>query len=57
MEKNFLIENNNIEIPTNISSSTSNVFSITNDNIVNDFITQNVSLESLIEKELYRTKL
>lgn len=26
---------------------------ITNDNLVNDFINKNISLESLIEKEIY----
>lgn len=57
MNKKFYIENNNIEIPTNINNSESNMFSVTNDNIVNDFINKNISLESLIEKELFKTNL
>lgn len=57
MNKKFFIENNNIEIPSNINNSGSNMFSVTNDNIVNDFINKNISLESLIEKELFKTNL
>lgn len=57
MNKKFFIENNNIEIPTNINNSESNMFSVANDNIVNDFINKNISLESLIEKELFKTDL
>lgn len=43
-------ENNNAEI--NLINS----IQITNDNLVNDFLNKNVSLESLIENEIYKTK-
>lgn len=56
MEKKFFIETKNLENKYD-EFSTINVIGITNDNLVNDFLNQNVSLESLIEKEIYNTKL
>lgn len=54
MDKKFFIEtehfaNNNAEL--NLLNS----IQITNDNLVNDFLKKNVSLESLIENEIYKT--
>lgn len=34
-----------------------NMVQSTNDNLVNDFLNENISLESLIEKEIYKVKL
>lgn len=56
MDKKFFIEtehfaNNNAEL--NLINS----IQITNDNLVNDFLKKNVSLESLIENEIYKNKL
>ena len=56
MDKKFFIEtehlaNNNAEI------NLINPIQITNDNLVNDFLNKNVSLESLIENEIYKVKL
>ena len=56
MDKKFFIEtehfaNNNAEF--NLINS----IQITNDNVVNDLLNRNVSLESLIENEIYKNKL
>ncbi len=56
MDKKFFIETEQLENKydgLNIISS----LPITNDDLVNDFLNQNVSLESLIEKEIYNIKL
>lgn len=52
MDKKFFIEtqqSDNKYDEFNIMNS----FIVTNDNLVNDFLNQNVSLESIIEKEMY----
>lgn len=46
-----LLKNNNYNDLKIINS-----ISITNDNLVNDFLNKNLSLESLIEKEIYNIK-
>lgn len=51
MDKKF-----KVEIGANASETKIGLVSqiqITNDNLVNDFINKNISLESLIEKEIY----
>ena len=54
MDKKFFIDTENLD---NNHYSGINSIPITNDDLVNDFLTKNVSLESLIEKEIYNPKL
>ena len=56
MEKKFFVETEpfNINVVNNFNSA--NQLQITNDILVNDFLNKKVSLESLIEKEIYNTK-
>lgn len=56
MDKKFFIETEQLENKHD-ELSIMNPIGITNDNLVNDFLNQNVSLESLIEKEIYNIKL
>ena len=56
MEKKFLIEIEQLE-SKNSGFYIMDQIGITNDNIVNDFLNKTVSLESLIEKEIYKTQL
>ena len=56
MEKNFLVETEqfNTNVVKNLNET--NPSQITNDALVNDFLNKTVSLESLIEREIYNTK-
>lgn len=57
MEKKFFVETE--QFNTNVANNfnTTNPLQITNDTLVNDFLNKTVSLESLIEKEIYNNKL
>lgn len=57
MDKKFFIETEHFANNNNVEFNLINPIQITNDNIVNDFLNRNVSLESLIENEIYKTKL
>lgn len=57
MNKKFFIETEHLINNNNSEVNLINPVQITNDNLVNDFLNQNVSLESLIENEIYKTKL
>lgn len=57
MEKNFLVETEQFNTNVVNNFNTTNPLQITNDTLVNDFLNKTVSLESLIEKEIYNTKL
>ena len=48
--ENNLLKNNCFK------SNSTDLIIYTNDNLVNDFLNQNISLESLIEKEIYNIK-
>ena len=57
MDKKFIIETEHFDNKNNDELNLINSIQITNDNLVNDFLNQNVSLESLIENEIYNKKL
>lgn len=57
MDKKFFIETESSLNNSNDKFTVPNTIQITNDNLVNDFLNKNVSLESLIEKEIYKTNL
>ena len=57
MEKKFFVEKEQFNTNVVNSFNTTNQLQITNDTLVNDFLNKTVSLESLIEKEIYNTKL
>lgn len=57
MEKNFFDETEQFNTNVVNNFNTTNPLQITNDTLVNDFLNKTVSLESLIEKEIYNTKL
>ena len=57
MEKRFFVETEQVNTNTVNNFNTTNSLQITNDALVNDFLNKTVSLESLIEKEIYNTKL
>ena len=56
-DKKFFVETELFSNNNNAEINLINQIQITNDNPVNDFLTKNVSLESLIENEFYKTKL
>ena len=56
MDKKFFIETEHFA-KNNAEFNLINSIQITNDNVVNDFLNRNVSLESLIENEIYKNKL
>lgn len=55
MDNKFFVETE--QFNTNIVNNfnTTNPLQITNDTLVNDFLNKTVSLESIIEKEIYKT--
>ena len=57
MEEKFFIEKEKFN--TNVVNNfiATNPLQITNDTLVNDFLNKTVSLESLIEKEIYNAKI
>ena len=57
MEKKFFFETEQFDTNVANNFNTTNPLQITNDTLVNDFLNKTVSLESLIEKEIYNTKL
>lgn len=57
MEKNFFVETEQFDTNVANNLNTTNPLQITNDTLVNDFLNKTVSLESLIEKEIYNNKL
>ena len=57
MDKKFIIETEYFDNKNNDELNLINPIQITNDNLVNDFLNKNVSLESLIENEIYNKKL
>ena len=57
MEKKFFFETEQFDTNVANNFNTTNPLQITNDTLVNDFLNKTVSLESLIEKEIYNNKL
>ena len=57
MDKKFFIETEFSLNNSNNKFTVPNTIQITDDNLVNDLLNKNVSLESLIEKEIYKTNL
>lgn len=57
MEKKFFVETEQFNTNVVNNFNKTNPLQITNDTLVNDFLNKTVSLESLIEKEIYNTKL
>ena len=57
MEENFFVETEQFDTNVANNLNTTNPLQITNDTLVNDFLNKTVSLESLIEKEIYNNKL
>lgn len=57
MDKKFFVETEHFSNNNNAEINLINQIQITNDNLVNDFLNKNVSLDSLIENEIYKTKL
>lgn len=57
MEKKFFVEIEQFNTNVVNNFNTTNPLQITNDTLVNNFLNKTVSLESLIEKEIYNTKL
>ena len=57
MNKKFFVDTEHFANNNNSEVNLINPIQITNDNLVNDFLNKNVSLESLIENEIYKTKL
>ena len=56
MDKNFFIDNNNLKSFQNENIENLENFIPINDNIVNNFLNKNVSLESLIEDQIFKEK-
>ena len=57
MEKKFFVETEQFDTNVANNFNTTNPLQITNDTLVNDFLNKTISLESLIEKEIYNKKL
>ena len=57
MGKKFFVETEQFDTNVANNLNTTNPLQITNDTLVNDFLNKTVSLESLIEKEIYNNKL
>lgn len=57
MEKKFFVKTEQFNTKDVNNFNTATPLQITNDTLVNDFLNKTVSLESLIEKEIYNTKL
>lgn len=57
MEKKFFVETEQFNTNVVNNCNTTKPLQITNDTLVNDFLNKTVSLESLIEKEIYDIKL
>lgn len=57
MDKKFFIETENFTDNNNAEINSINPIQITNDNLVNDFLNKNVSLESIIENEMFKNIL
>lgn len=57
MDSKFFIENSNGNIYLNENEKNNNFFSPIQDNIVNDFVNKNISLESIIETEMFKNIL
>ena len=57
MDKNFFIEKENFINNNNAEINLINPIQITNDNLVNDFLYKNVSLEAIIENEMFKNIL
>ncbi len=57
MDKKFFIETENFTNNNNAEINLINPIQITNDNLVNDFLNKNVSLESIIENEMFKNIL
>lgn len=58
MDKKFFVEDNSSKIKNNLYHPINDVNNevFTNDGMVNDFLNKNVSLESLIENEIFKIK-
>ena len=57
MEKKFFVETEQFNTNVVNNFNTTNPLQITNDRLVNDFLNKTISLDSLIEKNIYNTKL
>lgn len=56
MDKNFFIDDNNLKSFQGENIDNLKNFIPINDNIVNNFLNKNVSLESLIEEQIFKEK-
>lgn len=57
MDSKFFIENSNSNSYSNENEKNNNSFSPIQDNIVNEFVNKNISLESIIETEMFKNIL
>ena len=57
MEKKFFVETEQFNTNVVNDFNTTKPMQITNDRLVNNFLNKTISLDSLIEKEIYNTKL
>ena len=57
MEKKFFVETEQFNKNVVNDFNTTKPMQITNDRLVNNFLNKTISLDSLIEKEIYNTKL
>ena len=57
MEKKFFVETEQFNTNVVNNFNTTNPLQIKNDRLVNDFLNKTISLDSLIEKNIYNTKL
>ena len=57
MDKKFFVETEHFTTNNNAEINLINSIQVTKDNLVNDFLNENVSLESLISNKIYNTKL
>lgn len=55
MEKKFFVETEHFVNNNDTEINFINPIQVTNDNLVNDFLNKNISLEFLIEKQIYNT--
>ena len=57
MKKKFFVETEQFNTNVVNNFNTTNPLQITNDTLANDFLNKTVSLDSLIEKEIYNIEL
>lgn len=57
MDKKFFVETEHFDNSDNAKINLINTIQVTNDSLVNDFLNKNVSLESIIENEMFKNIL